>query len=570
MIRGLESVAKKLGIAPEPSSKPDRAKPKDPCPTIAELALEPPMMYRAQVQGRCSLQFASKPADLNQWTEEWIYPAANQQPTYQHQEPAVLGWDGAIYRIKIEFPFRLCSNCGQDSILRPVIGKHGIPLITGSSIKGLFRRACSSRQQAIDYCGDDAGELTPGKLRFHGAYPVGDWAGTRRVTFQHQGQAVSETRYRLVDVVHPQQERQVKGTGSATAIALISFYQPTMIFELSSTKPDETDWKEVAGLLKTALRQGLGGKTNTGYGLPFIPKDQYAFTVYLDGVGVSPLLRSNEPEFRPNLFKATLRGHVRRLLAGVCDEDAVKQKENQLFGHTAAPAEIELFWESKAIAHNTLGGNPTYRTKGTLYVDTKQQQDLESLGWVLRFAVVMGGFGKSWRRVWHQQFYQSNPNYSRPIGCHWKADSDQVELDFKTSQDLKHFLDQLYQFCGDRFGAKPSQSLKWKESWHPKRVAVFSQIVTQSKAIDLFHDPTFKTTPAIGGKNPGDDRPTSVSSVWHRMFPIGGTQYLEIVTVFHGDRDPWKREGEDQLPAFIQTLKKQGLALTWGNEPLSK
>jgi CRISPR-associated protein Cmr6 len=34
-----------------------------------------PMMYRAQVKGRCSLHNASKGnQDLDAWTEQWIYP----------------------------------------------------------------------------------------------------------------------------------------------------------------------------------------------------------------------------------------------------------------------------------------------------------------------------------------------------------------------------------------------------------------------------------------------------------------------------------------------------------------
>ncbi len=50
----------------------------------------------------------------------------------------------------------------------------------------------------------------------------------------------------------------------------------------------------------------------------------------------------------------------------------------------------------------------------------------------------------------------------------------------------------------------------------------------KSEAIELFHDPVFKYTPAIGGREyqppiNGEERnspPTAVSSVWHRMLPI--------------------------------------------------
>ena len=141
-----------------------------------------PMMYRAQVDGRCNLQYGKAQHDLERWTEEWVAPDENNeyQPFYQHQEPEKLSLDGSVYRLKVEFPFRVFTNCGQDSILRPTIGKNGIPFIPGSSIKGLFKRLQNhpavSKETINKYCGT-ADE--PGILRFHGAYPVGDWAGTR-------------------------------------------------------------------------------------------------------------------------------------------------------------------------------------------------------------------------------------------------------------------------------------------------------------------------------------------------------------------------------------------------------
>ncbi|HAG81719.1 MAG TPA: hypothetical protein DCL61_11255, partial [Cyanobacteria bacterium UBA12227] len=192
-----------------------------------------PMMYRAQVQGRCSLQYARKNEDLNRWTEEWIYPnpQQNQTPFYQHTEPK-LGLDGLVYRLKVEFPFRVFTNCGQDSILRPTIGKNGIPFVPGSGIKGLFKRLLGNpqvseelQQKVKKYCGSPEEQ---GILRFHGAYPVGDWAGTKTVQSRNPQ---AETIYRLVDVVHPQQKRQIEREGSAQAIAIVSFFQPTFVFE---------------------------------------------------------------------------------------------------------------------------------------------------------------------------------------------------------------------------------------------------------------------------------------------------------------------------------------------------
>lgn len=557
MIRGLSDVAEKFGFElgkspPEPPKEccEDQFDPKTP--------RETPMMYRAQVKWRCSLQYAGDNQHLKQWIKEWTRLKPEQQPCYQYADPPKLGLDGSTYRIKVEFPFRLFSNSGQDSIFRPVLGKNGIPLIPGSSIKGLFLRVCQADDKAkqrsqeeslaIKFCGDAE---QPGVLRFHGAYPIGNWAE------------------RIGDVVHPQENWQVKGKRekSETALALISLYKPQMVFEFSSSDP-KINWQKVESLLLEALQRGIGGKTGTGYGLggnfpgkPLV-KTKRPITIQLGGVGVSSVLLSGEPEFRPNLFKAALRGHTRRLLAGVChSEDTVQREVQRLFGSTSAEGAVKILWQSLSDTDN----DATYNVSGTLYIDAPDA-DISFLNQLLKFAFTMGGFGKSWRRVWHKEFYNPayDKNYSKLIGCHWTSPNFD---DIKTTQKLKEFLESLNQTCCKRLGSNPAGKLNWKEAWHPKRVAVYSQVVKQSQAIRLFHDKNFKTTLAIGGKRPNDKRPTHVSSVWHRMLPIGNNQYLEIVTVFHADRVHWKREEQDQLQPFIQQLKHNQLVFTWGSEP---
>ncbi|MGB3511173.1 MAG: RAMP superfamily CRISPR-associated protein [Microcoleaceae cyanobacterium] len=530
-----------------------------------------PMMYRAQVDGRCSLQYGNAKEDLKEWTKEWVTPDENNeyQPFYQQKEP-LLGLDGSVFRIKIKFPFRVFTNCGQDSILRPTIGKNGIPFIPGSSIKGLFKQLQNTgvvKKETIDkYCGS-ADE--PGILRFHGAYPVGDWAGTRIVELNNGDE---ETRYGMVDVVHPQQERQVQHKGTPQAIATISFDRPTLIFELSSVKLlPEDEWKKIGGWLKQALKPGLGGKTSTGYGLYSSPKDKYPLWVELKGKGVSPLLRSGEPEFRPNLFKATLRGHVSRLLAGVSeDRRAIENKIDKLFGCTTNPGNLQLYWQSKSEypKHYTFGNEetPVYEIKGELSLDApeKEQAFLQK---VLEFTFVMAGLGKSWRRVWHGDFFHKYK--TRAIGCHWEwLDSYVERTKIQSSDDLKKFLTELHEQTKQYMGVSPKSELfmPWYEAWSPKRLSIFSQEVSQSKAIKLFHNDQFKTTPAIGGRKLGENRPTSFSLVWHRMLPIDGNKYLEIVTLFHGKESDWQRENSNMLPLFVNQLEKIcGLQQTWGD-----
>ncbi|OYD87086.1 hypothetical protein CDG77_31350 [Nostoc sp. 'Peltigera membranacea cyanobiont' 213] len=540
-----------------------------------------PKMYLAQIEGRCSLRYASEPEDRKQWLQEWVDPKQDGNP-YTHTKPILrqdrkpdphsklaLRQDTSIYCLEIKFNGRVVSNGGQDTILRPVLGKNGIPYIPGSSIKGLFRRACN-HEQKIRYCGDAD---RPGKLRFHGAYPVGDWTRKKRQPAK-QGE-VPKSCYLIEDIVHPQQKRQVEAQDSPSAYALISFYEPTMIFEFSSavrnSDEENIDWREVETILTTALRQGLGGKTSTGYGFAsgYIPeytiKDNplynQALHIELEGTGVSSKLLSGELEFRPNIFKAALRGHVSRLLAGVCNnKNRIEEATDDLFGSTNAPGKVEIYWEQP----RKVTPNNTYHTKGILHI-LAPEAERQFVNLVMQFAYIMGGFGKTWRRVSHEKFYPSYlQQYGKfDIGCHWiSSQSNFITINNRT--DLGNFLNQLYESCQKYLAINsPIFVRDWREAWHSQRVTVYSEVFDNSQAIKLFHQEPFKITPAIGGRErPGE--PRFVSSVWHRMLPIEGNKYLEIVTMFHGDRTLWR----NQLQPFIQSLENAQLQLTWGTRPV--
>ena len=119
--------------------------------TIPEAAKKVPMMYRAQVEGRCQLQRLVPADDATRWAEEWIgetYPEAPQFSEDVGPRSPTVTW-------------RFVTNGGQDDgIIRPVIGARGWPFYPGSSMKGLFRQACTAAQ-ADQYCGD-ADDLSAG------------------------------------------------------------------------------------------------------------------------------------------------------------------------------------------------------------------------------------------------------------------------------------------------------------------------------------------------------------------------------------------------------------------------
>jgi CRISPR-associated protein Cmr6 len=545
-------------LKPKTSNQPVPLRRKVPPPPSFE---DVPMMYRAQFSGRCNLMYAREGGDLKKWEKQWLN-SSNNGLQYQYEEIDAES-QKEIHSFEIKFPYRVLSNSGQDSILRPVIDVHGIPIIPGSSIKGLLRRLCLSRQLSqedealvCEYCGT---QEKPGIIRFHGAYPIGNWGN------------------KMIDVVHPQQDHQVEGKVSTSASPLVSFFEPTFIFEFSSPCTD-IDWAAFKELLDKALTQGLGGKTSSGYGFakpPLFtiagnPSYDAAKHIPLQGEGVSSLLLTGQPEFRPHLFKATLRGHLRRLLAGVSNnQESVELEANRLFGSTDNEGAIQIFWEDQSppSPFNEIDRPPTYTVKGVLHISADSTRakpsDLALVEHVLKFAYMMGGFGKSWRRVWHKKFYPSYKKFA--IGCHWECSNLSAVQD---SDNLTAFLGDLHTYCQTVYGKNYVGSLSWREAWSPSKVAVFCKETQHSQAVELFHDNTFKTTLAIGGRKEVG-APTSVSSVWHRMLPISNGQYLEIVTVFHtvfhGDRTPWNRNHTDQLIPFTKELKKIGMSQAWGN-----
>ncbi len=566
----------KKGITVETSESEDRSAEFQPRSDITPE--ETRMMYRAQIKERCSLQNAGKNPHLIRWVDEWVQPRSDQSPTYQQSQPS-LGLDDTMYRFLLELSGRLSSNSGQDSIIRPVIDNQGIPVIPGSGIKGLFKRWL---RQNI---------LTPAelkiveKLRFHRAYPIGDWTGGGR----------------MVDVIHPQQERQIgiKKT-SPHAFAAITLYKPTLVFELSCRQQLTLEqWQRVEEWVKSALTAGIGGKTSTGYGLigqPPRKQEEYNLIIPLLGTGVSSLLRSDVPEFRPNQFKASIRGHVTRLLGGVCgDRNLINKQLNYFFGHDRATGKLDMYWQTQAFLGQNLTQEhektPIFKVQGKLLVSLPCRE-ADWLQSVFQFGYIIGGFGKSWRRVWHKcDLPDWHPGFmssyqTRAIGCHWECYNPSF-VGIENKQHLENFLSKLYvdtqQFRSQLNSSQPNnhqESLDymttWREAWHPNNVTVYALETDKSQAINLFHHKIFKYTPAIGGrginikngKEEKDNRPTSVSSVWHRMLPIDCNQYLEIVTLFYGDRTPWKHRNEgDQLEPFIRELEDKGLQLAWGEKP---
>lgn len=230
---------------------------------IPEAHKKVPMMFRAQVRGRSQLQYLDpekrpgkskegQPQDVEQWANEWI-DKAEFPPAHKSEDIQSETYGAKSYQIS----WRFVTNGGQDDgMLRPVIGASGIPFYPGSSMKGAFRQACQKMEKAKEvpagssdyYCGSET-DITPGSLRFLGAYPINDWT---------EG---------LLDLVHPQQGWQVKALDTKakpkgeSAYAQISLYQPTLRFAISSLEPLSSDqWQQIWQIWERAIASGLGSK----------------------------------------------------------------------------------------------------------------------------------------------------------------------------------------------------------------------------------------------------------------------------------------------------------------------
>jgi CRISPR-associated protein Cmr6 len=560
------------------------------------VILEPhkkvPMMFRAQVDGRCQLQRLQKHVepDIVQWADEWVdkvYPALPPLGAQVKTRDYTIAW-------------RLITNSGvDDSVIRPVIGARGWVFYPGSSMKGLFRRGCT-KEQAQRYCGRPVkpGDWAPGSLRFQGGYPID--------TTWTEG---------LVDIVHPQQGWQVEDQSKkSAAFAQISLYKPTLRFGISSTDPD-TDWDEVWAIWEKAIATGLGSRVCAGYGhvetTGKVLGERILYSTKLKGQGQAPKLLTGEAEFRPNMFRSGLRGHALRIFGGLTDGKTAVRLVEELFGGVSGKGVVGLvglrFQESSPVLlpkfqEGTSYEQTGYEVEGELKLlltrelaDADQEAMLKKLlGQLMRFGMVLGGFGKSWRRSDHRLFfeeYYDHDRYKPLIGCHWQWLGDPALRWGAVRQlaELPGLIDRLRQTARDWMQlrgvvAHPERSADWRESWHPENVQVWGRMAKSqedSEAIRWFHG---AYQPAItAGQRDGSiyklavltGKVGQVGRLWHRMYPLVRllndpenpqrpkpsvtSKYLELLTIFPDD------SRETQL--FLEFLATQpfGFERLWGD-----
>ncbi|MBW4490238.1 MAG: RAMP superfamily protein [Trichocoleus desertorum ATA4-8-CV12] len=554
-----------------------------------------PMMFRASVSGRCQLQYIDgnrnrdTESDIERWVSEWtIAELPSQPPTLsQHQsDDTCFSFQTIPYCIT----WRFVSNSGADpTIILPVIGARGFPYYPGSSMKGAFRQACNKifPDRVVYYCGD-RDSISPGILRFHGGYPTSN-------TWKNN----------LIDLAHPQQGWQVKNLDTRQkdggAFVQISLHQPELKFGISSAIDlIGAEWQDIWQVWRVALSNGIGCRVSAGYGKSTERAESPLYKVTLNGQGVASTLLDSTPEFRPNIFRAALRGHALRIFGGLSDEDTAESLVKQLFGGIHNGTDWGLlsigFRETKPFRWEKYGRYemPYYEVKGELSwlltqsVEDEKEKALKSLvNHLMQFSMLLGGFGRSWRRVDHRKFYPDE-QYEKLIGCHWtwqkslflsNDPDDQLQAVGQVIDRVLNVAQSWMQRC--QLELVHDHPAKWREAWCRDRAQVWGRVADDegdSLAIKWFHQgydevlrgrkfvPTkqLKGT-AVAGFTGNQDNPTRIGRLWHRMYPVTerivradgrqgfrqADQYLELLTFFPDT----KGEDSKQLTEYLNRPK---------------
>jgi CRISPR-associated protein Cmr6 len=586
----------------------------NPLPALLSYAQDIPLMFQAQIDNRGKIQYAGNPEPASKWVDQWLRgcppipkQADDNAPEWKRQKPnstVELPKFGSnvCTQPPYTFSWRFVTNSGQDGgLIRPVIGAKGLPFFPGSSMKGAFSRACETEEDRKRYCGGEEvnaqGEKSTvtGKLRFHGGYPIDmeSWA----------------KRERLVDVVHGQQPFQVIDSGeNHTVNVQISLYQPKYKFGISSnTIPNnDPEWAKIWSIWERALAGGLGSRVSAGYGYVEGIESQARkiLSVHLSGKGLTSQLLNRTAEFRPNMFKAALRGHTLRILAGITDVPTARLMTNQLWGGIEGGAIVGRIGINFLVDDENLSlGTHTYRPQSrpvsmSTYNLENGRLDLlqvkpilpelkQFLRYLVQFSCLIGGFGKSWRRIHHNLFYKDYfKNGDKPmIGCHWEilAESKKLWVPTNNIKQITSFLDKTKDSAIAWLESENQPVAEyvqtWREVWHPNKVQVWGRLkkkddTSLSEAVQWFHGNYDAQNSIKGSELTGWSARRGVDSrvgrIWHRMYPRyvktrSGElvklkdEYVELLTIFP--------DGSELSHQFLEFLKnRSSFDLLWRGE----
>ncbi|MCL1472484.1 RAMP superfamily CRISPR-associated protein [Argonema antarcticum] len=298
----------------------------------------------------------------------------------------------------------VCDNLNLLSVL-PLNG-----YIPGSSIRGLVRTWAKQipeiKPRMLEILGfQDNENITPGKIEFLDAWPE------------------KATKLTL-DIVNPQEHFQVYHQGQSTPL---SFYtlgngekpiNVTVAIRGIPGKVTETEVEEVWGWVQQALSlYGVGSRTASGYGaiktanLPKLTIDpsyavkQFDFSLFSQGCyGADP----HSPDLRPAHWRGWLRSWVLRFLLGVMSPENAQKTLGELFGTLDAgdgkgrKGCVRLEMIQGENWGEVSGNQPRFYTwKGQLKISATKNILNQIVLPIVKFAVMVGGVGRGWRRPLH-------------------------------------------------------------------------------------------------------------------------------------------------------------------------
>lgn len=525
----------------------------------------------------------------------------------------------------------------DEGLIRPVIGAKGMPFFPGSSMKGAFRRACPEDKRQRYCGGEEItkkGEkrTKPGILRFHGGYPVDmSWAQRDRLVDIAHGQQPYQV---MIDTKEKGENANVQISlyqpKFKFGISSIETLTPDEWEEIQKI------WEKALGSgIGSRVSAGYGyfDRVNQdGSVEPIENSDRTLLSIHLNGQGLTSQLllkrdkedKHKTPEFRPNMFKAGFRGHTLRLLGGVADEKIAQDLTKKLWGGIPEKGENSEEGEngeeivsggeiteqsedkkSKAIIGSTgiyftvegklcTKGKHTYEQYNkwgklvTVEMPTYQLENgklnLLKIGEVkpeaeqfiinlVKFSVLLGGFGKSWRRTHHKLFYPSYfDNNNKPmIGCHWEfaQASEDFYIPVLDLSSITEFINNIREDAiawlqSEVNDYQPNSYVQnWREAWHPNKVQVWGRFADngKSRAVKWFHSTNRLKGSSLAGKM------GQIGRTWHRMYPRYVIQdgkltrieneYVELLTIF-----PDESKQSQQFLHFLQT-QNSGFKPIW-------
>jgi len=291
--------------------------------------------------------------------------------------------------------------------------------IPGASIRGLVRAWAKQRPDILPRMYKLLGHqendsITAGKIEFLDAWP--------------------ETATQLtLDIVNPQQQFQVYHQGQSKPLSLYTLgdgkKQIPVIVAIRGIpgKATEEEVKEVWQWVEQALTlYGVGSRTASGYGTLKIPGSsqrstpdpnyavkQFEFSLYSQG-NAGP--DTNTMELRPSHWRGWLRSWLMRFFLGVMSENSAQLTVAELMGDIDATdgkshkgdVRLQMIQGGKWGERSENSPN-FYLWKGTLQISAPTDILNRIILPIIRFAVMVGGVGRGWRRPLHI-FHMQNGN----------------------------------------------------------------------------------------------------------------------------------------------------------------